>query len=188
MEINLVPRGEVTFEGFSRFARDHGWRIDDRAIQAAAEEESPEFVWQAGEGGRVRLIQSATLGRSYLVVSGDDATVLAAPIRDAFPVFSEAEIVNLLDAARSDDDRIAALGLAAAAGFARYDDRVYKAVRAAMEETDALVRLAALTAAFYLRWRQFEPLVERLGESADASENVRITARNLLGLTYWDRG
>ncbi|MFI1195418.1 hypothetical protein ACH4T9_19470 [Micromonospora sp. NPDC020750] len=187
-EINLVPQDAVSFEEFSQFARRRGWEIDQRSVRAARHEESPEFLWRAGGDATVRLVQSATLDRSYLVVAGDDPGPSADAVREEFPTFSLAEIVERLAVARSDEDRRAALRLVAATGASSFDQTIYDAVRGGLEDSDSLVRLAALAAAFYLRWHQFRPLVERVSESPEAGENIRIIAGDLLGLTHWDRG
>ncbi|SCL54375.1 hypothetical protein GA0070604_2983 [Micromonospora eburnea] len=187
-EINLVPRDRTTFEDFSRFARDRGWQLDQRSVRAARGEESPEFLWRTDNGSTVRLIQSAPLDLSYVVVAGDERDRLADEVRERFPAFSWPEIIERLSEARSDEERIAAFRLVAATESADYDPTVYGAVRTGLDDSDPLVLLAALGAAFYLRWRQFEPLVRRVSESPQVSENVRVTAGNLLGLTLWDRG
>ncbi|MFF3868982.1 hypothetical protein [Micromonospora sp. NPDC001898] len=187
-EINLVPRDAVSFEEFSQFAQRRGWEIDQRSVRAARHEESPEFLWRAGGDVTVRLVQSASLDHSYLVVAGDEPGPSADAVREEFPSYALAEIVERLSEARSDEDRRAALRLVAATGVAGFDQTIYDAVRAGLEDSDPLVRLAALAAAFHLRWQQFSPLVERVSESPEAGENIRNVAGNLLGLTHWDRG
>ncbi|MFG1952429.1 hypothetical protein [Micromonospora sp. NPDC048830] len=184
----LVPRDTVSFEDFSRFADARGWTTDRRSVRAARRDESPEFLWHGGSQGTVRLVHSSTLGRCYLVLTGDEPDTLAALVRDEFPTFTEADIIARLSAARTDDDRIAAFRLVAAAGIPTYDPTIYETVRAGLQDADPLVLLAAMAAAFHLRWRQFEPLVEGVRRSPTAGENIRVVAGDLLGLTLWDRG
>ncbi|MGW1056973.1 hypothetical protein [Micromonospora rubida] len=187
-ETNLIPRHKVTFEDFSRLAQRHGWKLDQRSARTASQDESPAFLWHIGGSGAVKLVQSATLNRCYVVIAGDEHGVLAAHVREAFPVFAPAEIIDRLSVARSAEDRKAALHLVAATATPCYDQTIYNAVCAGLEGSDPLVQLAALAAAFYCRWQQFEPMIERMVGSPRVGENVRIVARNLLGLTRWDCG
>lgn len=186
--IHLVFRVAVSFEDMSRFARSCGWRINQQSVRAAWTDESPEFLWHVDDGQTVRLVRSSTLGYCYLVLVGDEPGNVAALVRDAFPIFPEMEILARLSAARSPDDRIASLHLTAAAAIPTYNPTIHEAVQACLQDSDQLVALAALAAAFHLRWRQLKPLVQRLSTSPTTAENVRVVASNLLGLARWDRG
>ncbi|MFI0796629.1 hypothetical protein ACH4OY_28675 [Micromonospora rubida] len=187
-EIRLVPRDPKPSDTLSRLAERHGWKIDKKLTRAARWEESPEYFWRVEGGGTVKLVQSAALNRCYVVVAGAEADTLAAVVQDAIPTFAPAEILDRLSVACSAADRIAALHLVAAAAVPHYDQTIYTAVHAGLEDPDSLIHLAALAAAFYCRWQQFEPLIERMTTSPHAGGTVKEIASNLLGLTHWDRG
>lgn len=186
-EVNVVLRGEVSFEAMSEYAQAQGWKLDKKSVDASEGEESPEYIWRVRKGTKVTLVQSRPLHRDYLVLEAPQPEEISKALRLQFPSYETSEVPAKLATAHSEEEKIDALHTVAATGLREYHDTVYKAVEQSMHDSDSLVRLAAVTAAFYLRWKQFKPLLMRISETDD-SDNLRATSANLLGSTHWDLG
>lgn len=185
-EINLVPREAVSFERMAELADRMKWKLDPRSAAAAKQQESPEYVWRFRRGS-VALVKNTSLRRDYFVIDAPDPQPAVTELQASFPCYRMSEIVAALTDAGSADDRIGALNLVAAAAPASYDDAVFQAIARDAEAPQPTVRLAAVTAANRLGWKQLRPVVQRVSDSDD-KEVLRSFSTNVLNLTPWNRG
>lgn len=184
--MHLVPRREISLDQMSKLAAGLGWTLDRRAAEAAEREGLAEYRWRITPRGEVKLVKSEALSHDYFVVATPDGSVAQA-LTSTFPCYETAEILEMLGAATTADEREEALLLLAATALHDYRVEVHGQLEQSLDDDDSLVRMAALMACYHLGWKQLRALVEHVRE-ADESENVRALAWNLLGSTRWSRG
>lgn len=182
--LNLVARHSVSLEEMAHIADRLGWRIDLTTLSDGLSADSPRLRWFNGDDTSITLVRNDVLERDYFVVSGPRYAESVQLIKSNVPLCELSDALSQLASATSPEGLKEALLTVAALGLPSYDEGVACALTQALGDDDMTVRIAALTAASYLRWRQLRPLVERTMR-ADASENIRALANNILGLTAW---
>jgi hypothetical protein len=177
--VRLVLNEEVDREQVETAAWDLNWQWWDE--MPAAEDAPHEVIWKTQDDStRVHLIEDHLVGLAYLLVEGTDAESLARSARSKLRVYGKDEIVKLAGDAKSRDDRIKTVYLAALAGSPRQVDAdLLRIIERAFgsEETD--VRHAAIVASGYLGWEPLEDALRKLAEE-DPDEGVRSDARLML--------
>jgi hypothetical protein len=170
----------------SEFAKTMKWKIDKKSARLAENQESPRVNWRVNNG-TVTLVKNSTLRNDYFVIKGTVDSEVAPRIQDRFPCYELAQIVSAVAQPTSEDQRVDALYLVAAAAPSDYDETIFRAISESADHSHSKVRLAAVVAARYLGWTQLRPVVEERSES-DTSEVVRDLSWNALVTSSWDRG
>jgi hypothetical protein len=186
-EQNVVPRRDLTLQGMSEVARRAGWHLEDAPTERDTHEDVLEFRWRVDDVSTVTLVKNVALKSSYLVVSAPDPGDVIASISSLVPSLTATEIVNRLQNALSDEERVNALSLVAASGLRHYWADLYEALVSNLRHPSPRVRGAALVAAFHLNWNQLRPIVQQTRET-DEDSDVRTLAKTCLALRDWSAG
>lgn len=185
-EITAVPRGRLSVQEMSRLADRLGWK-SDLITESAGGEDLLRHRWRVDSHSTITLVQSAALDLNYLRISASDSDEVLAAITKYLPCYTTEDIIEFLHRASTEEDRVEALSLLAAARLPTYREDVYRLVVECISDPSAVVRVAALMAAFNLNWHDLlEPVTH--ASQYDESENVRSLSWNYIGLTDWSGG
>jgi hypothetical protein len=116
----------------------------------------------------VWLFDDAALDVLHLAVAGHRRDEVAAALRAGIPTYSAADMPGLFAEARSADEVIDRVGLAAAVAPETADPALVGLFRQAFAHPDDLVREAALLAASVSAWLELRPDIDRRASGGHA--------------------
>lgn len=188
MESNIVPHQEISFDTMDGLSTKMKWKLDQKSTKQAEKQDTQRFIWRLpGRRGTVTLIKNSSLKHNYIVVEAPNPTEVIQAIKTQISCYELDEIISRLASAETADDRINALNLIAAAAPPNYDETVFRSLVRSAEDNRQQVRLAVVSTASQLRWKQLRSIVEQCAES-DTSDVLRNISHNILYLTEWNRG
>jgi len=149
-----------------------------------------ERIWiTEDQSTLLSYLEDRAIGLRYLSLQGKDAAELAEQIKQMIPVVPVEAVYQMLDAATSRDEWIAAIYHAAAVSSEDLDPQLLSYFEKAMTHPEPDVRKAALFAASYPGWRELRGPLERLRDH-DPDPAVRTMAEmtlNSLAQNVWDK-
>jgi hypothetical protein len=149
---------------FLPFAAERGWSLTGH--QPGTDDESEQFLWQAGPAVRVALVRDIRLERDYVIVNGTDRDVTAAAdgiellVRTRFPAVELDDVLDLLSRASGAAERLVLLRVAAAAAPVSYHPRMYAVLAGLFADPVTALRGFAIGASVYYPWPEFAPLLD----------------------------
>jgi hypothetical protein len=175
----LVIREEVPEERVAQIAQELDWTEGELA--APTDPGFYERVWQTPDGlSVVHYLQDGNIGAHYLLVQGANPPELEERIREAFPLYTRDEVLELADSASSRREKVRAVcRLGATAPAACDRDYLDRHLRFLLEDDDPEVRAASLFATTYPHWIEFREPIERMA-AEDPDEDTRLDAQDTL--------
>ena len=175
----LILSPDVPIDALEGAAERAGWEkvMDDPRDGNRPHRVAWEGPW---EDLRVYYIDDHLIGVPYLIVRGPDSERALEDVMETLPSHTlDPAIMNALAARESEDKKTAIRRIGVLSGAAEPDPAVLALFDAAFIDPDPEVRRAAIGAATYPAWREFEPRLEILVEH-DEDESVRDLAQRAL--------
>jgi hypothetical protein len=136
-------------------------------------EQSYERVWLLPDHRTyVSYVVDHNLGVRYLAVQGENAEMIAESLTSQLPTLSREDVRHLVECAADRDAKIGTVYYVAAFVTEVYDPELFEFFRRLLSDPQPEVRRAAIFAASYPAWREFEPLLRDL-QANDPDEQVR---------------
>jgi hypothetical protein len=166
-------RDPVPAQDLAELARAEGWELEGSV--APTEAQAEEYVWRAGADLYVHWINDPVLHRVYAMIVGPDTAATERRVRAEFDAFTVAEAAAEFADAPDWPERVERLSVVAAAAPQEFDEGIFTAVAAALDDPHEVVRHKAVLAVFYARWEEFLPLLAPM-TSDDPDDEVRHVA------------
>ncbi|HEX5871943.1 MAG TPA: hypothetical protein VFY65_16050 [Longimicrobium sp.] len=179
-ETRVVLKEDVGEVEMNRLAAREGWIFGGEIDRT---DETPfERFWHTPDGAAsLHYVEDWIIGLVYVVVDAPDPAPLAEAVRAALDGLSLADALRMWGRARTLEEKADALYHVGAMAPAAFDAEVFAAFERAFKDADPEVRRAAVLAAFYTRWPQFEAPLQRMAFDADErlSRYARVTLEQL---------
>jgi hypothetical protein len=165
-ETRVVLKEHVGEAEMNRLAAREGWIFGGEIDRT---EEAPfERFWRTADGAAsIHYVEDWIIGLVYVVADAPDPAPLAESIRAALDGWSLADAVRMFGRARTLEEKADALYHLGAMAPAEMDPEVFAVFEHAFADPDPEVRRAAVLAAFYTRWPEFEAALQRMAFDAD---------------------
>ncbi|HEX8705525.1 MAG TPA: HEAT repeat domain-containing protein [Myxococcaceae bacterium] len=186
----LVLSEHVDLDELRTFANEQGW------TEVGEQKEDPyeyipfQVAWRTADGAAgVHYIEDwhirdgnevlYTPDVPFLILQGDGLPALESRLRDALPIYDDADIRALVEAADDEDDRIEAITLAAYAAPARYDPVYARFFTDGLAHPNPWVRLASVYAAGGVQWPELAPALRHTADT-DSLKDAREVAEDFI--------
>lgn len=176
--IRIVLADNVTEKEWSVFVWEAGWYFNDVLPQQPGH--PFEIIQYRTTGGKTTIeeITDFVIDQRYLLIHGVAPETEARKVRAGIATVDDNEIRRNMREAQTRDEKLAALYPLALVTPPRFNPEDNQLLEAALQDTDADIRRAAICAVGYVEWPELEAKVRQM-ETADPDSAVRETAGRL---------
>lgn len=144
------------------------------------ENELYRISWETDdEATKIHYIQDPRMGVRYFLVAGQGLDEAVAYLHKRLATYNDTDIAELMKSAQTIEDRELAVLHAGVAAPAKYDATYAGYLHQALDDSDPLVRQAAVEAAVAMGWPELRETLENL-KNTDPDETVQQYAAQAL--------
>lgn len=181
--LRKIPRVAQPAAAFMDLAWDEDWRLRSSTDEDRDAGVSFELIFEVKEQQSwLYYVEDLLVGLPYVTAWGPAQESLAQFVGEKLNAWTDEEMMQAWDEARTPDDVGRAVLLLGVAAPPRHSEPFFTRIEAALQYSDEGVRNAAVVAVAYRGWRAFHPILVEL-EASDPAESVRQRCR--VALNNW---
>src|SRR6185436_1314037 len=154
-------------------ADEDRWMFQGRINRDPKKNIPKELIWATSDNrATVHYVEDELVKFPYIVVKGDGWKEVASSISRSIDVFSEDELVEMVEKAGSREEKTLAIARLGVGAPDEFDPRFFQLLEKALSDPDPEVRRTVVWVNGYTGWPQFRQLLEKMAK-ADPDERVR---------------
>lgn len=162
------------------FSLDQNWLLWARTKENRANIVPYSLTWlTSGKETKIIYVEDYIVGFPYLIIDGQEVESVCQLIKSHFDIYSQAEIFQKVQTARTEKEQIEAIFRLALIAPNEFDSKFFEAFQIGFNHSSPEVRIKTLKACAYTEWKEFIPHVEKI-KNQDSDETVKNQAGIIL--------
>ena len=155
------------------FSLDQNWLLWARTKENRANIVPYSLTWlTSGKETKIIYVEDYIVDFPYLIVDGQEIESISKLIKSHFDIYSQAEIVQQAQTARTEKEQVEAIFRLALIAPNKFDSKFFELFQIGFNHPSPEVRAKTLKACAYTEWKEFIPCVEKI-RNQDSDEIVR---------------
>ena len=155
------------------FSLDQNWLLWARTKENRANIVPYSLTWlTSGKETKIIYVEDYIVDFPYLIVDGQEVESISKLIKSHFDIYSQAEIVQKVQTARTEQEQIDAIFRLALVAPNKFDSKFFELFQIGFNHASPEVRAKTLKACAYTEWKEFIPCINKI-RNQDSDEMVK---------------
>ena len=178
-DVRMIVKEDVSRRVVMYKVHANGFHIVDEIAKNEQEWIPYEVIWETDdEETSIHYIEDHVYGVRYLFIQGEEVERVVSEVRGFIDVYTQEELIERFDRAKSKDDRIKELSYLAVGAPGGFDARFFDRIKRSLSHDDVDIRMHTIEVMSYIDWNEIRKLIQEISTS-DPDETIRTAAASL---------